>query len=109
MLDKYIADNWLSQITGKVFDLENKTSWELVGQYARVLHNTITGQAIFLKYFFKKKNFMISVNPSTKDWNDWYYISNITKEWVPIKEYEDSIANFKAKEASLPKRKAIQV
>lgn len=108
-LESYIVYNKMSEVTGKVFNLENKTSGEIVWLYTRVLHNTLTGQSIFLKYFFNRKNFMISVNPSSKGGTDWFYISNISKEWEPVQEFTDSIANFKSKPASLPTRTAIEV
>jgi len=44
---------------------------------------------------------MISVNPTTKDSNDWFYINQYDKDWVIVEAFEDSLTNFKSKPASL--------
>lgn len=95
-LEKFISDNWLSEVTWNIFKLQKDA-----GLYVRVLHNTTTGQAIFLKWFKKYNNFMISVNPTTKDSNDWFYINQYDKDWVIVEAFEDSLTNFKSKPASL--------
>jgi len=74
-LEQFIADNKLSEVTGKIFDLQKNA-----GLYTRVLHNTLTGQAIFIKYFYKYSNFMITVNPSSNDATDGYYINQYNKD-----------------------------
>jgi hypothetical protein len=64
-LEKFVADRGLTEVTGKIFDLEKKDdNKSVVGLYTRVLCNTTTGQSIFIKYFAKHKNIMISVNPT---------------------------------------------
>jgi len=106
-LTKFISKNGLTEVVSKnLYDLKTK-DWKVVGSYSKVLHNTLTGQPIFIKHFIKYDNFKISVNDT--EWHKWFYINQYDKDWVEVQEFIDSLENFKSKPASSNVYRTIEV